>query len=332
MNATEEAKESEKLSEKLKEKLRESKDFKELVRELCSQNCSISGVGPALVDRICRIDRYPERGGQAIVRESIKQAGGAAANTIYGLASFGEKCSFYTTLGEDADADFFVSSLEKTGVRVTWRVTHPETGRVDIYVDGEGERTFFVHPNAAGNVENLESLIDCYSGRLFYLDPFPARNSFDEHVKIASKSRKAGSFNVLNPGYPYSSAGFERLSNLLRFIDIVIMSRPEFEMLGVDPEKILKFVRILVVTEGEKGSRAYVEGRVYHVPAFRVDKVNVVDTTGAGDAFAAGFLKAMLEGYGVESCLKAGNFVAAYNIQHYGARNFPEWEDVVSVL
>ncbi len=289
----------------------------------------ICGVGPALVDRICRIDRYPERGGQAIVRESIKQAGGAAANTIFGLASFGEKCKFYTTLGEDADANFFTSSLERVGVGVSSKVTHPETGRVDIYVDKEGERTFFVHPNAAGSVEGLEDVVESYENRLFYLDPFPAKSSFDVHLKIASKAKEGGSFNVLNPGYPYSSIGFDRLSRLLRFVDIVIMSRPEFEMLGVGPEKILKYVKVLVVTEGEEGSRAYVDGKVFYCPAFRV---RAVDTTGAGDSFAAGFIKAMLEDYSVESCLKAGNFVASYNVQHYGARNFPEWGDVVSIL
>ncbi len=292
------------------------------VREIC-------GVGPALVDRICRIDRYPERGGQAIVRESIKQAGGAAANTIFGLASFGEKCVFYTTLGEDADADFFASSLESVGARIAGRITHPETGRVDIYVDSDGERTFFVHPNAAGSVEGLESAIESFEERLFYLDPFPAKSSFDVHLTIASRAKEKGSFNVLNPGYPYSSMGFDRLSRLLEFVDVVILSKPEFEMLKAGPEKFLRYVKILVVTEGENGSRAYADGREFYCPAFRV---KAVDTTGAGDSFAAGFIKAMLEGYDLERCLKAGNFVASYNVQHYGARNFPEWGDVVSVL
>ncbi len=286
----------------------------------------ISGVGPALVDRICRIDRYPERGGQAIVRESIRQPGGAAANTIFGLSKFGEKCRFYTTLGRDADADLFRTSLESAGAEVKAWVTHPETGRVDIYVDSDGERTFFVHPNAAGTVRLELEDSDYEETKLFYLDPFPSDESFNAHVQIAKRAKNSV---VLNPGYPYSSLGFERLRLLLKHVDIIILSEFEFKMLGVSEKEILKYVSVLVVTLGERGSKAYTEGKEVYCPAF---KVKAVDTTGAGDAFAAGFLKAMLEGRGLEECLKAGNYVAAYNVQHYGARNFPEWSDVTKVL
>ncbi len=286
----------------------------------------IAGVGPALVDRICKIDSYPERGGQAIVKESIKQSGGAAANTIFGLANFGEKCRFYTTLGRDADGEFFVSSLEKVGVDVRFWITHPETGRVDIYVDGEGERTFFVHPNAAGVIK-IE--LNCLSGDIYYLDPFPSADSFKFHVEVAKKAKLEKSKVVLNPGYPYSSMGFEKLKELLRFVDLVIMSELEFEMLGVSEKDFLKYVSVLVITMGEKGSSVFTDNESFQVPAFNV---KVVDTTGAGDSFAAGFLKAMMEGFSLKECLKAGNYVAAYNIQHYGARNFPEWKDVLKVL
>jgi len=288
----------------------------------------VSGVGPALVDRICRIDRYPERGGQAIVTESIKQAGGAAANTIFGLASFGEHCRFYTTLGKDANADFFKSSLERVGVQVNYWITHPETGEVDIYVDCDGERTFFVHPNASGKLKLHLKENDYTDTKLFYLDPFPSNSSFDVHVEIAKEAKSRGCTVALNLSYPYASLSFDRLSKLLRYVDIVILSEFELSVTGADPEDFLDYVSVLVVTLGERGSTAYFNGEKVFSPAFKVDRV--VDTTGAGDSFAAGFLKAMLSGWSVEKCLRAGNFVASYNIQHYGARNFPEWSDVVS--
>ncbi len=290
----------------------------------------VSGVGPALVDRICRINRYPERGGQAIVRESIKQAGGAAANTIYGLASFGERCRFYTTLGKDANADFFKSSLEKVGVSVFYWITHPETGEVDIYVDEDGERTFFVHPNASGELKLRLEEKDYTETKLFYLDPFPSEMSFDVHLGIAREARSRGCKVALNLGYPYASLGFDKLSELLRYVDIAILSEMEFSMTGADPEDFLDYVSVLVVTLGERGSVAYHRGGKVFSPAFKVERV--VDTTGAGDSFAAGFLKAMLSGRSLEECLKAGNFVASYNIQHYGARNFPEWSEVEQML
>lgn len=290
----------------------------------------ISGVGPALVDRISRISTYPERGGHAIVRESIKQAGGAAANTIFGLASFNEPCRFYTTLGKDANADFFRSSLEKVGVSVISWVTHPETGEVDIYVDDEGERTFFVHPNAAGRLKLKLEEKDYMETNLFYLDPFPSKDSFDVHLKIAKIAKSKGCKVILNPGYPYSSLGFCKLSEMLRYVDVVFISEPEFRILGVNVEDFLKFVKLLVITLGKRGSVAHSKSGCAVSPAFKVDRV--VDTTGAGDSFAAGFIKAMIEERSLEECLRAGNFVAAYNIQHYGARNFPDWKDVVSSI
>ncbi len=289
----------------------------------------IAGVGPALVDHIYSITDYPPRGGQAIVKKSVKEAGGAAANVIYGLASFGLPCRFYSTIGTDSDADFFISSLKKVNVDVRLSVTHPETGRVAIYVDSDGERTFFVHPNAAGNAGVSIPNGDYDEVEHFYLDPFPAENSFETHLKIAMKARARGKKVILNPGYPYSSMGFERLSELLKYTNIVIISQPEVKMLDVEADEFLNYIDILVITMGEKGSRAYTDGDEIYCPAFRV---KVVDTTGAGDAFSAGFLYGYARGYSLEKCLKAGNFVAAYTIQYYGARTFPQRKEVDRTL
>jgi len=232
----------------------------------------VSGVGPALVDRICKIDRYPERGGQAVVTESIKQAGGAAANTIFGLASFGEPCRFYTTLGEDANADFFKSSLERVGVQVNYWITHPETGEVDIYVDCDGERTFFVHPNASGELKLHLKERDYAETKLFYLDPFPSKSSFDFHVEIAKEAKRRGCRVALNLGYPYASLGFDRLLKLLRYVDIAILSEFELSATNANPEDFLDYVSVLVVTMGEKGSTAYFNGEKVSSPAFKVDR------------------------------------------------------------
>ena len=121
---------------------------------------------------------------------------------------------------------------------------------------------------------------------------------------------------ILNPGYPYSRMGLNSLKPLLENTDIVFLSKDEYEMLrGIE-----KLVNFLVITPGEKGSMAIKDGKKYFSKAFNV---RVVDTTGAGDAFATGFLYAYLNGYDIDVCLRVGNFVASYNIQRLGARNFP---------
>ncbi len=283
----------------------------------------IAGVGPALVDYICVIDEFPERGGHAIVRDFKKMPGGACANVMAGLSSFGVKCRFYSTIGKDDDARIFIESMK--GVDLRLKVTHELTGRVYVYVDRHGERTFFVHPNASGVIDLDLKERDYEEVDLFYLDPFPSEKSFDVHLEIASKAKDYGKIVVLNPGYPYTRMGFGRLSKLLRYTDVVILSKPELETLGVDEDEILRYVEMVVVTLGEEGSKAVSDEGEFHQPAF---KVEVVDTTGAGDAFSAGFLYCYIKGLPVETCLKVGNYVAGYNVRFYGARNFPPREEV----
>ena len=285
----------------------------------------IAGIGPALVDYIYTIDEFPQRGGHAIVKGFVRMPGGACANVIAGLSSFGVKCRFYSTIGRDEDAEFFVKSME--GVDLRLKVTHDLTGRVEVYVDRDGERTFFVHPNASGIVDlDLEGLEEVDQ---IYLDPFPAEDSFEVQLKVARKAKELRKYVILNPGYPYTKLGFERLKELLEHTDMLILSEPELRCLGVSEEDLLRYVDVVVVTLGSKGSKAVTKDGTYYQPAFRVEKV--VDTTGAGDAFSAGFLYGFLKSLPMDLCLKLGNFVASYNIQRYGARNFPPKESLIDL-
>ena len=287
----------------------------------------IAGIGPALVDYIYAVDSYPARGGHTVIKNFIKMAGGPAANVICCLASLGVKCRFYSTVGKDEDAKFFIESMK--GVDLRLNITHSYTGKVHIYVDKDGERTFFVQPNASGVVNlNIEEK-DYKDIEYFYLDPFPTQKSLDIHIDIARKAKEYNKTVILNPGYPYTSLGFEKLSKLLRFTDVVIMSKDEFNMLNVKEEDILQYVDILVITLGERGSKAITRDREYYQPAFRV---KVVDTTGAGDAFSAGFIYGLMKDLPLDLCLKIGNYIASYNVQYYGARNFPSRDNVESFI
>jgi ribokinase len=288
----------------------------------------IAGVGPILVDHLYSIDKYPERGGHAIVKKLLKVPGGAVANVMYGLSSFGVKCRLYSTIGEDADAEFLIKSMENVGVELRLNVTHSKTGRVDVYVDKDGERTFFVHPNAAGNASVIMKPSDYKEVSYFYLDPFPAENSFEVHLTVAKNAKEFGKAIILNPG-PYSFLDFKKLSKLLKYVDMLFLSESELNLFGRKEEEYLEYVDLVIVTMGKKGSRAVgKEGRIHQPPY----QVKVVDTTGAGDAFAVGFLFAFFKEAPLETCLKAGNFVASHCIQYYGTKNFPDKEKVMEIL
>lgn len=288
----------------------------------------IAGVGPALVDYIHFIDSFPQPGGHAVVKETHRIAGGAAANVIYGLSKFGVVCRFYSTIGRDDDAELFRKSMEEAGVELVLNTTDTRTGKVDVYVDSAGERTFFVHPNAAGKPDLSIGSEDFQINNYFYLDPFPSPLSFEVHLEVAERAREYDCTVILNPGYPYTSLGFRVLKELLQHVDLLILSQPEFSMLDVSEAEMLRYVRILVITLGKSGSVAITrEGRHFR-PAF---EVKAVDTTGAGDAFAAGFLYGYIKGYDIDRCLKMGNFAASYCIQRVGARNFPPKEEIEGV-
>jgi ribokinase len=287
----------------------------------------IACVGPALIDYIHEVDEYPPLGGHAVVKSTSIMPGGAGGNVVYGLSKLGLKCRFYTTLGEDVEAELYLEDMKRVGVEVRYSISHRETGKCHIYVDKRGERTFFVHPNAAGRInleienEELEEL------DYLYLDPFPSKQSFDFHLDVAKRAKEAGCEIIINPGFPYISLGLQRLMELLNYCDLVFASKDEIGDLPI--QEIQSRVKLLVITLGKEGSTAYSGGRRYFARAF---EVKAVDTTGAGDAFAAGFIYAYLGGFDVESCLKAGNFAASKNVQKLGARNFPEREEMTGFL
>ena len=288
---------------------------------------TIAGIGPALVDHIHKIESYPPPGGHAIVRSSTIMPGGAAGNVISALSQFGVECRFYTTLGEDEDAKLYLEEMEKSGVDVRYTISHAETGKCHIYVDEQGERTFFVHPNAAGRINLAISNEELEEVKYLYLDPFPADESFEFHLDIAKRGKKVGCEVMINPGFPYTSLGLNTLAKILDYCDLVFMSKDEAKNIPV--KEIQNRVKLLVITLGKDGSMAFAGEDEYFAEAF---DANAIDTTGAGDAFAAGFIYAYMKGFDVGICLKAGNFVASKNVQYLGARNFPKKEELDQFL
>lgn len=274
----------------------------------------ISAHAPALVDYVFIVDKFPSPGGHARVFATSKSPGGAGANVVHDLATLGVETALFTTLGRDDDARFFV---ENTKAKVFAEITDELTGKVLVFVDQRGERTFFVQPNSAG-----KPFVKVKCGEFLYVDPFPSEVSFEVQKEVV---QNFGGFVILNPGYLYASMGFKKFRELLEFTDMVIMSSAEFELLKSSPRKYLEFVDYLIVTLGDKGAVCYTKREKFSEKGF---KANVVDTTGAGDAFSAGFIYGFINDLPIEHCLKLGNFCGAYNVERIGARAFPTKEMV----
>ncbi|MCX8172073.1 MAG: PfkB family carbohydrate kinase [Archaeoglobaceae archaeon] len=278
----------------------------------------ISAHAPALVDYVYLIESFPKVGGHAKIIQSTKSPGGAGANVVHNLATLGLETALYTTIGSDMDAKFFI---ENTKAKVFAEVTDTQTGRVLVFVDQNGERTFFVEPNAAE-----KPFVKVKGGEYLYIDPFPSKISFEIQKEVMETFN---GFITLNPGYLYAQMGFKKLSELLKFTEMIIMSKEEFEMLKVSPKELLEFVDYLIITLGGEGSVCYTNSGKFFERAF---KVKAIDTTGAGDAFSAGFLYGFINEFPLEICLKLGNFCGAYNVERIGARAFPQLDLIENFL
>jgi|Deesub1362A_J573_1020465.scaffolds.fasta_scaffold00017_118 ribokinase len=292
----------------------------------------VAGVGPALVDYLHLIDVYPDRGGHTVVKNTRKMAGGAAANVIFGLTLYGFKGSFYSPVGDDEDGKFFIDSFRKIGVNTEGiQVISGSTGRVECFVDGNGERTFFVFPGVVARLDEYRIPLEKLEREdVIYLDPFPVEKSFEFHFRVAEE---CSSSKVLNPGFPYTRLGFKKLRSLLALCDVVILNKDEFNLLGVPPSDYLKTgVTILIVTLGKDGSVAYVDSASPNRIKSPSVSVEVVDTTGAGDAFSVGFLYGYLNDLPIRQSLDLGNTLAAHCITGLGARNFMSKEEFESVV
>lgn len=278
----------------------------------------ISAHAPALVDYVFIVDKFPTPGTHAKIVATAKFPGGAGANVVHNLATLGVETALFTTLGRDEDAKFFV---ENTKAKVFAEITDELTGKVLVFVDQKGERTFFVQPNSAE-----KPFVKVKFGEFLYVDPFPSDFSFEIQKEVM---QNFGGFVILNPGHFYASMGFKRLSELLEFTDMVIMSSAEFELLGSSPRDYLEFIDYLIVTLGDKGAVCYTKKEKISEKGF---KAKVVDTTGAGDAFSAGFIYGFIKELSIKNCLKLGNFCGAYNVERIGARAFPPREIVKEFL
>ncbi len=289
----------------------------------------------ALNADICyMVEKLPGEDDETFIIDTNVSSGGSAANTASALAFFGNNVAFFGRAGRDEYGKMLVEELERWGVKPV--VSFGErSGKAVVLVDRDGRRAILVDPGANDEVEDVDELIDyARSNPHLHLTSFVCRKS-DSPFKAQIKAAKLFDRVSLDPGAIYAER--KDVWELIEECTIFMPNTREIEKIcGCSYRKaselVLRRMRengVVVVKLGEKGCFATDGRREVKVEAFRV---KAVDTTGAGDAFNAGFLHAWARGYDLERCLKAGNFVASYNVQHYGARNFPRREEVEEFL
>ncbi len=271
-------------------------------------------------------------------------SGGSAANTVAGMAALGSRTAFIGQVADDQLGQVFGHDLRAAGVEfgTAVRAGQPTTARCLIFVTPDGQRTMNTFLGASQFLP--EAAIDrdlIAGGAILYLegylwDPEEPRQAMRAAIEVARAAGRKVAF-TLSDVFCISRHG-EDFRKLIGggLIDILFANENELLALAEGDsfeaavDRIAAQVPVLVVTRSEKGAIAIAGGERVAVPAEPIEKV--VDTTGAGDLFAAGFLHGQAQGWSVEKSLKLGAACAAEIISHYGARPEADLKAVAAKL
>ncbi len=261
----------------------------------------------------------------------VEASGGSAANTVAAMAAMGARCAFIGQVADDQLGEVFAHDIRAAGVdfATASREGEPTTARCLIFVTPDGQRTMNTFlgasqflPEAALDRQVIADAAILYlEGYLW--DPEEPRAAMRAAIEVARKAGRKVAF-TLSDTFCISRHG-DDFRKLIADGLIDILFANEAELLALTGAEAfdaglaaLERVPTLVVTRGEAGATAVQGGRRVEVGAEPV--AAVVDTTGAGDLFAAGFLTGQARGAGLEASLKLGAACAAEIISHYGAR------------
>ncbi|HEY1311755.1 MAG TPA: adenosine kinase [Pseudolabrys sp.] len=318
---------------------------------MAASRYDVLGIGNAIVDVIARAEddflvaHGMHKGGMALIDEAraekiyeamgpaTESSGGSAANTIVGVASFGGRAAFVGKVKDDELGHAFTHDIRaaRVGFDTKPASSGPSTARCYIMVTPDGERTMNtflgaaqdLHPKDIDEATVAASAVIYLEGYLW--DPPHAKEAFVKAAEIAHRFGRRVAL-TLSDSFCVSRYRAEFL-NLIRkgTVDIVFANESELHSLyeTSDFDTAVKLLRVdaklAVVTRSEKGCVVVARDGVEAVQAMPVER-GVVDVTGAGDLFAAGFLVGHSHGKDHRTSARLGALAAAEVIQHIGAR------------
>lgn len=280
--------------------------------------------GALNVDRLYQVNRIAGRDEESFIKGSREKPGGSAANTAVGLAKLGLRTGFIGKLSDDHEGrlllnDFKLQNVDTNGTIVAKR---GRSGTVRGYVDTNGDRALYIDPGVNDSLGFGDINLEYADNTEFlHLTSFIGAKPFKAQKKLVMALHDVRvSFD---PGELYARRGLAALEPLVRRSSVVLPSENEVKLLTGrkydEGAKILmkKGVDIIAVKLGRRG--CYVtDGREdYLVGPY---ETKAVDTTGAGDAFCAGFLYGLIKDKDLHECGRLANFVASRCIEKIGAR------------
>jgi len=316
----------------------------------------VLGLGNALVDILTPMENDAflgefslSKGGMHLVDEAdagkisrrialhtnYRTSGGSAANTIHGLACLGLETGFIGKVGNDELGDFFARDLATNNIYPHLVRSASASGRALTLISPDSERTFATFLGAAIELsaeELVREVFETYD--CLHVEGYLVQNPslLIKALQLAKENGLFVSFDMSS--YTVVEKNRDFLGMVLReYVDLVFANEEEARaMTGHDPLEALGALNgwcdIAVVKTGSRGSHVGHEGKVYDILPVTA---NSIDTTGAGDLYASGFLFGLLNGYSPEACGTIGSLVAGRIIEVIGAKMAPPaWEEVRS--
>jgi len=315
---------------------------------------SVLGLGNALVDILAKIENdtlleelnlpkgsmqlIDETGVQLINRMAghmitEKAAGGSAANTIHGLATLGVNTGFIGMIGDDEMGEFFRNDMEKSNIKTFLNYGENRSGISTVLISPDSERTLATFLGAAIEMSAKDLKKEMFEGyTCFHVEGYLVQNY--ELVETALKmAKEAGLRNSLDlASYNVVEDNLDFLKKITKeYVDILFANEEEAKAFtGKEEtealEEMSRYADISVLKLGKRGSMINYHGEVVRVGIIPADSV---DTTGAGDLYASGFLYGLAHGLTPEQCGRIGAVTSGNVIQVIGPKmSDDQWNEI----
>ena len=280
------------------------------------------GFGLNAVDHLVVVPAYPEFDTKVRLVEQRRSPGGQTATAMVALQRLGMRTAYAGRFGADEEGEFGLTSLRDAGVNVEFAQVVPDARNQIAFIlidQRNGERTIIWDRDERLAYKPMEAPVElARRGRVLHLDAHDPLACIPM-ARAAHEAQAIVSADIDN--------AYEGLLELLPLIDIMITSRElPHRLTGIADERAsLVEVKarygcaVVGMTMGKRGALLYCEGEFLESPAYEVPG-GCRDTTGAGDAFHAGFLYGLLRGEGVETSMKLANATAALKCRDLGGR------------
>jgi ribokinase len=270
------------------------------------------------------VDRFPDPDGEAKILDHHQSGGGSASNTACVLAGLGTNAVLLGSIGNDRYGAFVRHDLQSVGVDCTYlqtTTTHSTTVKY-ILVDESGQVAVLANDGANEVFDHTTmpdaTLRDADHLHLTSQEPATAR-------RLAERATDAGLAVSFDPGRRLDAREYEAV---YRLSDVLFVNETEATAIQ-ESNSLDTFEGTLLVKQGDCGATACAETETISHDGFSVEPI---DTTGAGDAFAAGFLTARLDGASLETALAVGNACGALATKTTGAQTDLSWADIETLL